>query len=76
MYSCDIGSLYTSVPTELGLETIEHWIMRKRNLILQLFTEEFIQESIEFVLKSNNFLFDSKMFNQILGPYACLTIGF
>ena len=46
---------------------------------------EFILESIEFTLKINNFLFDSKMFNQIIGttmgtkcapPYACLTIGY
>ena len=37
-YSCDIESLYTSVPTELGLEAIEYWIRRKRNLIPQRFT--------------------------------------
>ena len=85
MYSCDIESLYTSIPTELGLEAIEYWIMRKRDLIPQRFTKEFILESIEFILKNNNFLFDSKMFNQIIGtamgtkcapPYACLTIGY
>ena len=85
MYSCDIESLYTSIPTELGLETIEYWIMRKRNLIPQRFTKEFILESIEFILKNNNFSFDSKIFNQIFGtpmgtkcapPYVCLTIGY
>ena len=51
MYSCDIASLYTSIPTELGLETIEFWIMRKRNLIPQRLTKEFILESIEFIFK-------------------------
>ena len=60
-------------------------IEKKRDLIPQRFTKEFILESIEFVLKNNNFLFDSKMFNQIIGtamgtkcapPYACLTIGY
>ena len=59
--------------------------MRKRDLIPQRFTEEFILESIEFILKNNNFLLDSKMFNQIIGtaidtkcapPYACLPIGY
>ena len=84
MYSCDIESLYTSIPTELGLETMEYWNMRKRNLIRQRFTKEFILESIEFILKNNNFSFDSKMFNQIFRtvmgtkcapPYACLTIA-
>ena len=33
MYSCDIENLYTSIPTELGLDAMEYWIMRKRNLI-------------------------------------------
>ena len=48
MYSCDIQSLYTSMLTELGQEAIEYWIMKKRNLIPQHFTNEFILESIEF----------------------------
>ena len=56
--------------------------MTKRNLIPQRFIKEFILESIEFILKNNNF-FDSKIFNQIFGtatrtkwapPYACLII--
>ena len=85
MYSCDIESVYTSIPTELGLETFEYWIMRKGDLIPRHFIEEFILEAIEFILKNSNFLFDTKMFNQIIGtamgskcapPYACLTIGY
>ena len=85
MYSSDLESLYTSIPTELGLEAIEYWIMRKQNLILQRFIKKFILESIEFILKNNNFIFDTKMFNLIFGtamstkcapPYACLTIGY
>ena len=75
----------TSIPTELGLEAIEYWIMRKRDLISQRFTKEFILASIEFILKNNNFLFDSKIFNQIIGTdmgtkcaplYAFVTIGY
>ena len=85
MYSWEIESLYASIPTEFGLEAIEYWIIRKRNLILQLLIKEFILESTEFNSKYNNFLFDSKMFNQIFGrvigtmctlSYACLTIGY
>ena len=85
MYSYDIESLHPSIPTELGLEAIQFCIMRKRDLIPQRFTTEFILESIEFILKNNNFLFNSKMFNQIIRtamdtkcapPYACLTIGY
>ena len=51
MYSCDIKSLHTSIPTVLGLEVIEYWIIRKQNVISQCFTKEFILESIEFTLK-------------------------
>ena len=85
MYSCDIESLHTSIPTEHGLEAIEYWIMRKRDFIPQRFTKEFIPESIEFILKNNKFLFHSKMFCRIIGTamgtkcaplYACLTIGY
>ena len=52
MYSCDMESLHTSIPTDLGLEAIEYWIMRKRDFIPQRFTKEFIPESIELILKN------------------------
>ena len=77
--------LYTLIPTELGLEGIEYWIMRKRGLIPQHFTKKFILISTEFLLKNNNFSFDFKMFDQIFGktmgtkcapPHACLIIGY
>ena len=61
--SCDIESLYISTPVDLGIEAIDSWITRKRNLIPERFTKEFIIDSIKFILKKNNFLFDSKMFN-------------
>ena len=85
IYSCDIESLYTSLPTELGLEAINYWINLKRNLIPTRFSNEFILEALEFVLCNNNFRFNMDMFHQILGtamgtkcapPYACLTIGY
>ena len=84
--SCDKESLYTSIPTELGLKAIKYWIMRKQNLIPQCFPKEFILESIELILKNYTFLFDSKIFNnQIFGktmrtkcalPYTCLATGY
>ena len=49
MYSCDIVRLYTSIPTERDLEAIEYWIMRKRDVIPQRFTKEFMLGSIEFI---------------------------
>ena len=31
--SCDVVSLYTSIPHDLGLEALSYWIEKKRNLI-------------------------------------------
>ena len=59
----DIESTHDSMPTKLSLEAVEYWIMRKRNLISQRSTKEFILESNEFILKKTNFLFESKMFD-------------
>ena len=70
---------------DLGREAIDYWITRKHNLIPERFTKEFIIDSIKFILKKSNILFNSKMFNQVFGtamatkyapPYACLTIGY
>ena len=85
MYSCDISSLYTSIPTELGIEAISYWLHKKRELIPQRFTNDFIIESLKFVLKKNNVLFDEQMYLQLLEtgtgtkcapPYDCLTVGY
>ena len=84
MYSCDITSLYTSIPTELGIEAINYWLGKKRDLIAERFTNNFITESLKFILTNNNVLFDEHMYLQLLGtamgtkcapPYACLAIG-
>ena len=37
IYSCNIESLYTSIPIDLGLEAISHWLNNKINLILNQF---------------------------------------
>ena len=42
MYSFDIPSLYTSIPTELGIEAISYWLYKKCELIPQRFTKGFI----------------------------------
>lgn len=85
LYSVDISSLYTSIPHELGLEAIEYWIQKHKNLIPPRFTKEFILHSIKFILTHNNFDFDGQLYNQAEGtamgtimapPYACLTIGY
>ena len=83
--SCDIISC-TRVSISLGLKAIEYWLLKKRDLIPERFTNEIILESTNFVvLSNNNFLFNDEMFHQNNGtamgtklapPYACLSHGF
>ena len=85
LVSCDIVSLYSSIPTELGMEALEYWIERLRSKIPSRFTKSFILELAKFVLENNYCKFDSEMFRQVIGtamgtifapPYACLVIGY
>ena len=85
MYSCNIESLYTSIPTSLGLEPISHLLNNKNNLILNRFSSNFILEALEFILRNNDFKFDELFYNQTKGtamgtkcapPYACLVVDY
>ena len=85
MYPCDIFSLYTSIPSELGIEAASYWLHKKRELIAQRFTNDFIIVSLKFLLKDNNALFDDHMHLQLLRaamdtkcvlPYVCLAVGY
>ena len=40
--SCDIESLCTSIPIDLGLEAISSWLNNKSNLILNQFSKKFL----------------------------------
>ena len=85
LLACDIISLYTSIPTDLGLKAIDYWITKLSHLIPTRFTRACILETIEFILTNNFTKFDDDLWQQITGtsmgtkmapPYACLTIGF
>ena len=85
IYSIDIVSLYTNIPHTLGLEAIEHYIDKFRDMIPHRFTKEFILESVKFVLTNNNFFFDgicrhqkdgTAMGSKMAPPYANLSIGY
>ena len=85
LLSCDVVSLYPSIPIDLGLEALEYWIDRLACKIDRRFTKEFILKFAEFVLRNNYFDFEGKMYHQIIGtamgsifapPYSQLTIGF
>ena len=83
LYSCDIESLYTSIPIDCLLEAILYWLNKKSNLILCVFSKNFTLEALEFILRNNNFKFDEIFYNQTEGtamgtkcapPYACLVV--
>ena len=85
LITCDIVSLYTSIPHDLGITAISFWYDFQTNIIATRFTKEFIIEAITFVLNNNNFQFDSQMWHQtsgtgmgidFAGPYSCLTVGY
>ena len=84
LFTCDIVSLYTSIPHDLGFSAIKYWVQKRSDFPL-CFTERFILEAIMFVLNNNNFYFDGKYYHQLLDtgmgvdfavPDVCLTIGF
>ena len=43
---CNVVSLYTSVPHDLGLEALSYWIEKKQNLIPEHFTKAFILKQL------------------------------
>jgi hypothetical protein len=85
LVSFDVISLYTSIPHDLGLTAIEHWLDKHRESLPRPFPKEFILEAISIVLKENTFRFDDINYKQIQGTamgtkkaptYATLTMGF
>ena len=59
--------LYTSIPIGLGLETTSYRLSNKSNLILNHFSNNFILEALELILRNNNFKFDKIFYNQTEG---------
>ena len=84
LYSCDIESLCTSIPIDLGLEAISYWLNNESNLILNRFSKYFILEALEFILRNSNFKFEEIFYNETEGtametkcapPCAWLVVG-
>ena len=63
LVSCDIVSLYTSIPHSLGMKAMGHWVEREKAMLPPKFTKEFIMASILFILNHNNFLFDNVLYH-------------
>ena len=47
----DVVSLYTNIPTELGIETVKFWTEKYQNLLLDRFPQEFAIQGLKLVLK-------------------------
>ena len=67
LYSCDITSLYTSIPHSLGITALKYWLNKLPHLIPRRVTSDFILEAAEFILCNNYFTFDGLMFLQLIG---------
>ena len=67
LFTCDIESLYTSIPTSLGLEAVRYWLVKKHEIVPDRFTHNFVMESLDLVLLNNNFLFDNELYHQNQG---------
>ena len=65
--SCDVTSLYTNIPSDLGLKAIDYWLDKLSDFVPSRFTKDFILESILFILENNNFEFDGSMWHQKTG---------
>ena len=63
--SCDVTSLYSSIPHHLGIEAVKVFLKEsgKFSLVLQ----EFICQALEYLLKHNFFMFDGGYYLQKCG---------
>ena len=65
-YSCDIYFQFIYFNTYWNWNRSDKFLLHKKHgLIPQKFTNDFIIESLKFVLKNNNVLFDNHMFLQL-----------
>ena len=85
LFTCDMVSLFTSIPHQLGIEAMDYWLSNHGDKIPERFTRDFIIETILFILENNNFMFEDSLWHQLegtgmgidfAGNYACLCIGY
>ena len=63
--SFDVESLYSNIPHDLGLDAIKFWLQKHPEDLHRRFTDNFILDSIEFILQNNTFYFNAYMVNTI-----------
>ena len=67
LVTCDVSSLYTSIPTKQGIDVIKSTLADFRPTPEIYPTNESLIKLLEFVLNKNNFKFDGKNYLQING---------
>uniref|UniRef100_A0A803J6K6 GIY-YIG domain-containing protein n=1 Tax=Xenopus tropicalis TaxID=8364 RepID=A0A803J6K6_XENTR len=64
-FTMDVVSLYSSIDHSLGLQAIGYWLDKER--IFPKAQSDFILQAVDFLLRSNYFLFDGKFYLQRCG---------
>lgn len=85
LVSFDVVSLYSNIPTELGIKAVSYWINKHPEILQDRFTKEFILEGLHIILQNNTFAFGKNHYLQVKGTamgtkvaptYATLTLGY
>ena len=61
IFCCDVTSLYTGIPMELGVEALDYWLTKLATMIDNRFSKQFILECVQFILVNNYFQFAGMM---------------
>ena len=80
----DAVSLYTNIPTELGIEAVKFWTEKYPNLLHDRFPQEFAIQGLKRILENNTFNFGNHflqtkgtaMGTNVAPTYATVTLGY
>ena len=85
LVTCDVKSLYSNIPHDLGLTAVGYWYDLNSHLLPRHFSKELIIEGVQLVLENNTFNFANQTFIQHKGTamgtklaptYATLVLGY
>lgn len=87
--SFDVVSLYSNIPTELGIKAVSYWsywINKHPEILQDHFRKEFILEELRIILQNNTSAFGKKnhylqvkgtaMGTKVAPTYVTLTLGY
>ena len=83
--TCDVVNMYGNITFELGKKAVWYWLAKFPDLLHERFSNEFVIEGLELVMKNSNFCFNGSFYTLIKGTatgtvvapaYAILAMGF